>query len=241
MTRIPTREELRAQVKEMMKANPHYRQCINCLNYDAATSLCLPRGMKVFPRVPGCNMHELTIERIITEATQSLYASPTITEDDKIEHMLSLGLTTINAGTLFLEDAEARIRKIYKACKSKDDKRGLRKDLDMFEQLNPAAKKMAESIEAIEKTIEAHMTATIEEIEGYLADVETQYRQYFQSHLNRIFKKDGKYDGEQDALFLSSAGTFCQTILDRMKVVYEEAGDKFPFNDNDMRRYKIKQ
>lgn len=241
MTRIPTREELRAQVKEMMRTNPNYRQCINCMNYDTATSICLPKGIKVFPRVPACNQHELTMERIITEATQNLYTSSTITEDDKIEHMLSLGLTTINAGTLFLQDAESRTRKIFKACKNKEDRRGLRKDLDMFEQLIPAAKKMAESIEEIKKTIESHMSATMEEIEEHLEDVEVQYRQYFQSHLNRIFKKDGKYDGEQDAQFLSSSGTFCQTILDRMKVVYEEAGEKFPFNDNDMRRYKIKQ
>lgn len=241
MTRIPTREELRAQVKEMMKANPHYRQCINCLNYDTATSICLPRGVKVFPRVPGCNMHELVVERIVTEATQSLYASPTLTEDDKIEHMLSLGLTTVNAGTLFLEDAEARIRKIYKASKSKDEKRGLRKDLDMFEQLIPAAKKMAESIEAIEKALEDHISALMEEIEEHLADVDVQYRQYFQSHLNKILRKDGKYDGEKDYQFLSSAGSFCITILERLKQLMEEEGEQFPFNEMDMKRYKIKK
>ena len=53
--------------------------------------------------------------------------------------------------------------------------------------------------------------------------------------------RDGKYDGEKDAQFLSSSGTFCQTILDRMKVVYKEAGEEFPFNENDLKRYKIKQ
>ena len=240
MTKIPTREELRAQARQMMANNPQYRQCINCWHYDDVTAICLLMGKKMFPRVPGCKSHELTEERVITEAVERIYNSPVITEDDKIEHMLSLGLTTVNAGTLFLEDAEARTRKMFKDCK-KEEKRALRKDLDMFEQLIPAAKKMAKSIEEIEKTIESHMNAMMEEIEGHLADVDVQYRQYFQSHLNRMFKKDGKYDGEQDAQFLSSAGTFCQTILDKLKEVYEEAGEKFPFNEYDYKRYKIKK
>jgi hypothetical protein len=239
--RIPTREELRAQVREMMKINPHYRQCINCLNYDSATSICLPKGVKVYPRVPGCNQHELAEERIITDATQTLYVSPANAEDIKIENMLSLGLTTVNAGTLFLEDAETRIRKIYKACKDKDERRGLRKDLDIFEQLNPAARKMAESIRAIEDAWDAHMEAFMQEAEDHLADVEVQYRQYFQGHLDKIFKKDGKYDGDKDALFMSSAGTFCLTILDKLKAVMAEENEEFPFNDNDLKRYKIKR
>lgn len=53
--KTPTREELRAQVREMMRTNPGYRQCINCLNYDPETSICLPRGIKVFPRVPDAS------------------------------------------------------------------------------------------------------------------------------------------------------------------------------------------
>ena len=237
--RIPTREELRVQVRQMMKINPHYRQCINCLNYDPVTSICLPRGVKVFPRVPGCGQHELAEERIITEATKTLYESPANTEDDKIEVMLSLGLTTVNAGTLFLEDAESRIRKIYKACKDKDEKRGLRKDLDLFEQLTPASKKMAESIEAIIDSYGAHMSAFVKEAEDHLADVEVQYRQYFQSHLDKLFKKEGKYDGDKEFKFLSSAGTFCLTILDKMKALMVEDKDVFPFDERDIKRYKI--
>lgn len=225
----------------MMKINPHYRQCINCLNYDPVTSICLPKGVKVYPRIPGCHLHYLAEERIITEAMQTLYNSPANMEDDKIEHMLSLGLTTVNAGTLFLEDAEARIRKIYKACKDKDERRGLRKDLDLFEKLNPAAKRMAKSIQAIEDAYYAHMDAFVKEAEDLLADVEMQYRQYFQTHLDKIFKKDGKYDGEKDAQFLSSAGTFCLTILDKLKAVQEEEGEEFPFNEKDLKRYKIKK
>lgn len=239
--KTPTREELRAQVREMMRTNPGYRQCINCLNYDPETSICLPRGIKVFPRVPGCNLHELTEEKIITEAMQSLYSCPADTKEDKIEHLLSLGLTTVNAGTLFLEDAEARIRKIYKACKDKDERRGLRKDLDLFESLTPASRKMAESIRAIEESWQAHMEAFMQEAEKHLSDVEVQYRQYFQSHLDKIFKRDGKYDGESDALFLTSAGTFCMAILDKLKALMEEENEVFPFSEHDMKRYKIKK
>lgn len=238
--RIPTREELRVQVRQMMKVNPHYRQCLNCLNYDQVTSICLPRGIKVFPRVPGCNLHELAEERIISDAVKTLYESPANIEDDKIETKLSLGLTTINAGTLFLEDADASIRKIYKACKDRDEKRGLRKDLDLFESLIPAAKKMAESVSAIEESYVTHMKAFAEEAEKHLSDVETQYRQYFQSHLNSLFKKDGKYEADNDFLFLSSAGTFCLTILEKLKALMEAEGEKFPFNERDLKRYKIR-
>lgn len=238
---IPTREELRKQARQMMSDNPQFRQCVNCWHYDVPTSICLLRGEVRFPRVPACNSHELTEERIVTDAVESLYASPANTEDDKIEYSLSLGLTTVNAGTLFLEDAEARIRKIYKACKNKDDKRGLRKDLDLFEQLTPAAKKMAKSIEEIQKAIDSHVEALMAEIEDHLADVDMQYRQYFQSHLNKILRKDGKYDGEKDYQFLSSAGTFCLTILDKLKTVMQEEKEMFPFNDMDLKRYKIKR
>ena len=225
----------------MLKINPRYRQCINCLNYDSGTSICLPKGVKVFPRVPGCNEHELAMERIITETTQSLYESPANLNEDKIEYLLSLGLTTVNAGTLFLEDAEARIRKIYKACKEKEDKKGLRKDLDLFKRLIPASKAMADSIEAIDDSYRRHMQAFMQETEGHLANMEMQYRQYFQEHLDKIFKKNGKYDGEKDAQFLSSAGTFCLTILDKLKAVLKDDGDAFPFGELDLRRYKIKK
>ena len=239
--RMPTREQLRAQVKEILKVKPHYRQCINCMNYDPGMSICLPKGVKVFPRVPGCNEHELAMERIITDATQNLYESPVNLHEDKIEYLLSLGLTTVNAGTLFLEDAEARIRKIYKACEEKEDRKGLRKDLDLFKRLVPASKAMADSIEAIDDSYRRHMQAFMQETEGHLANMEAQYRQYFQEHLDKIFKKNGKYDGEKDAQFLASAGSFCLTIMDRLKAVLKAEGESFPFDDMDLRRYIIKK
>lgn len=195
----------------------------------------------MYPRVPACNDHELAEERIIVDAAEKLYANPVITEDDKIEYLLSLGLTTVNAGTLFLEDVEARIRKIYKSCESKDEKRLLRKDLDMIEQLTPASKKMADKIGSIQNALQAHIEAFMTEAEVLLADVDVQYRQYFQSHLNKIFKKDGKYDGEKDYLFLSSAGSFCLTILDKLKEIMKDENEVFPFNDMDLKRYRIKK
>ena len=238
---VPTREELRRQARQMMADNPNYRQCINCWHYDEVTSICLKRGIKMYPRVPACADHELAEERIVADAAEKLYANPVISEDDKIENMLSLGLTTVNAGTLFLEDVEARIRKLHKNSKTKDEKRMLRKDLDMIEQLTPAAKKMAESIDAIKNALQAHIEAFVAEAEGLLSDVDVQYRQYFQSHLNKIFKKDGKYDGEKDYLFLSSAGSFCLTILDKLKEMMKEENEVFPFNDMDLKRYRIKR
>lgn len=238
---VPTSEELRKQARKLIDADPRLRKCTNCFYYDPPTSICIQRGVKTFPLVLGCNKHELTEERIIADATETLYKSPAATEDVKIDHELSLGLTMVNGGTLFLESCENRIRKIRNACNEKEEKRGLRKDLDLFERLIPAAKEIVKSIEAIEDSYRAHMDAFAAEMETHLGDIDAQYRHYFQEHLNKIFKKNGKYDGEQDYLFLSSAGSFCITILERLKQLMEEEGELFPFNEMDMKRYKIKK
>ena len=238
MKMIPTEEELRQELRKTINQNPHFRQCINCRHFSPITQICDVRKVRVFPHVPGCASHDTNEEVIIRTCINDLTEQQE--ECNKIDLLLAMGLTTANATTLFIEDFESRLKALHKKEKSKVEKRMLRKDLDLAEQLDSATAKISKSIEEIQDSWNNHMSMFLEEAEKHLEDMDAQFRHYIQSHVDRLFKTDGVYDEKKYTAYLSNAGEFCTTLLDFTKEMHKQENRSFSLTEKDYSRYKIK-
>jgi Fe-S cluster biosynthesis and repair protein YggX len=192
----------------------------------------------VFPHVPGCASHDTNEEMIIRTCINDLTEQQE--ECNKIDLLLAMSLTTANATTLFVEDFENRVKSLHKKEKSKVEKRMLRKDLDLAEQLDSATAKVSKSIESIQDSWNKHMSMFLEEAEKHLEDMDAQFRHYIQSHVDRLFKTDGVYDEKKYTAYLSNAGEFCTTLLDFTKEMHKQENRSFSLTEKDYSRYKIK-
>lgn len=191
MTQVPTKEEIGKELDKTLAENPNLKQCVNCHHYNPGTSECAVTYLKMYPFINGCNGKHFLAQRdyLIEKAHAELVRQAR--ECEKIEFLLAMALTAANTTMLFITDFERRVKNFYKQEKEKAQKGKLKKDLDLADQLGNATKK----------------------IQQHLDKIESQYRFYFQSHLDKIFKKEGVYNEQGYDQHQSDGGMFGITLL----------------------------
>jgi hypothetical protein len=210
--KIPSEDEIRAELHKAMDADPKLKCCASCVHYARVTGYC-EKINKTFPAIMyGCKHHITAEERLIKEARENLMKQAR--DCEKIEFLLAIALTSAAMTTMFVEDFERRIKDVVKTEKERKDVvktekerkdvRMLRKDLELADQMKRAMKNIGD----------------------YLKKIDSQYRLYIQSQLDKIFKKEGvPYNAEGYDNFLSDAGEFCTFILEMARVAHHNEGN----------------
>lgn len=218
MQKIPTDEQIREELHQALNSDPRLKNCANCTHYNEVSGECA-KLKKTFSRyMYGCKFHITKEEELIAIARENLIAQAR--ECEKIEFLLAMALTSANMTTLFIEDFERRVKTLHKKEKEKSVKGNLRKDLDLADQMEGAFNK----------------------IYGFLEKIEQQYRFYIQSHLDKIFKKEGVYNVRSHDQFHSDAGEFATFLLEMARVAHhnqDNAYDVYEFMRK-MRNYNTK-
>ena len=239
MKQIPSEEQLRQEIRSMLKINPQMMMCITCRHYGKITSYCSKHQRTTYPNVPGCKSYESNEEMLLREVVADL------TQQEKdiqaAELMCNIMPTTANAVTLMGEHLLSLVKAVIAKEKEASIERKLKKDAALTREMTEASKRMVKSMDSIKDKWQNALEAFLEDIEKDLEDMDAQYRHYIQRHIDKCFKKGGQYDGEKDGQFLSNAGEFCMAILDKVKESYDNENEIFPFDEKDLRRYKIKK
>lgn len=197
-TELPTYEQIGEELDKALEGNPNLRMCINCVHFDRVTSFCEQTRAKMMPYVPGCagKWYITAREYLIEKALAELKAQAK--ECDKIEFLLAMSLTCANMTTMMIEDFERRVKAFYKKEKEKGTKSNLRKDLDLANQMDRAMKNIGQHLEKIEQ----------------------QFRFYIQTHLDKIFLKNGIYNVEGHDQLLSDSGEFAALLFEFARVAH---------------------
>lgn len=208
---LPSDEQIREELHKTIEAEPRLKNCASCMYYKALTGHC-EKINKSFPSyMYGCKHYMTHEEKLIAEARENLIQQAK--ELQKIEYLLAMSLEVSGSASLFIEDMERRMQKVYKKEKAgvKKGKGGehkskLKKDVDMAEQMRNAW-----------ATIYTH-----------LEKIESQYRMYIQPHLDQIFKKNGIYNDAAYDQFNCDAGMFCKHNIYLSRAIHRnpENGDK---------------
>jgi hypothetical protein len=236
--KIPSEDEIRAELHKAMDADPKLKCCASCVHYARVTGYC-EKINKTFPAIMyGCKHHITAEERLIKEARENLLKQAR--DCEKIEFLLAIALTSAGMTTMFVEDFERRIKNVVKTEKERKDVRMLRKDLELADQMRRAMKNIGD----------------------YLKKIDSQYRMYIQSQLDKIFQKEGVYNVEGYEQFHADCGEVATFILEMARVghhnrenmdkVYrymrqlanENANDKvvtFCLDDKDIGHYRLKE
>lgn len=208
---LPSDEQIREELHKTIDAEPRLKNCASCMYYKALTGHC-EKINKSFPAyMYGCKHYMTHEEKLIAEARENLILQAK--ELQKIEYLLAMSLEVSGSASLFIEDMERRMQKVYKKEKAEakkgkggDHKSKLKKDVDMAEQMRKA-------------------WATIYD---HLGKIESQYRMYIQPHLDRIFQKNGVYNDTAYDQFNCDAGMFCKHNIYLSRAIHKnpENGQK---------------
>ena len=208
---LHTDDQIRAELHKTMDAEPRLKSCSTCMHYKALSGYC-EKINKTFPAyMYGCKHHMTNEEKLIAEARENLINQAK--ELQKIEYLLAMSLETSGSASMFIEDMERRMQKVYKKEKVEakrkrggEHKSNLKKDVDMAEEMKKAW-----------KTIYDH-----------LEKIESQYRMYIQPHLDRIFKRNGVYNDVAYDQFNCDAGMFCKHNIYLSRAIHRnpENGEK---------------
>lgn len=213
---LPSEEQLIKEIRETIKANPQFKKCINCAHFNKVTHECAKMKRRVLPYVPGCNFYVANEEMLLKETVKNLHEQAR--ECEKIEFLLAMALTAANMTTLFIEDFERRVRAAYRREKAKEQTRRekalLKKDLDLAEQMDDAFKGIKTCMENVQSNYFGLLEQYVGKIEADLEKSESLYRHYIQSHVDKIFKKQGQYNTEASDCFHSDAGEFATLLLE---------------------------
>lgn len=223
MTQIPSDDQLRKEIRETLKANPKFKMCINCIHYGKITRECEKfNGRRMLPYVPACNYYDANEDALLRETVKELYAQAS--ECNKIEFLLAMALTSANTTTLFIEDMDRRVKAAYKREKTKKDHRReasmLKKDCDLAEQMDGAFEKITGFLKSMRDDYYDLMNVFMQRLDRNLEGIDAQYRHYIQSHIDKIFKKTGKYNDEANNNFNSDAGQFAMLQAEFARVAH---------------------
>ena len=217
MTTVPTDAQIIKEIHQTINANPQFKQCVNCMHYNRITQVCDKLHARMLPYVPGCRHYD-TAEAMLLRITKEELTEQA-RECEKIEFLLAISLTVANMTSLFIEDFERSVKKVYEREKKKGSASHLRKDLDLAKQMDTACDKILKS----------------------LGEIEKQYRHYFQAHVDKIFKKEGVYNVEKHDQFHASAGECAIALLEKVKEEHERNHDtEFCMNAKDIEHYRLK-
>lgn len=199
-------EEILKEIRRISTTSPNLMQCYFCTRYDRATSYCSVTKMKMAPFIRGCNGKFFISreEEIVYKVKQELNEEKA--ECDKIENLLALLVTTLGSAQCFCEDLSTRLTKLRKKQKDSKQKSLLKKDLEMTDDVKFALS----NIEEITESMEAQM-------QEYVEKIEQQYRMYIEPHVNRMFKKDGKWDVKKGDNYLNNQFEICRVIAKFVK------------------------
>lgn len=217
MPTIPTDEQIREELHQTLKNDPRLKCCANCVHYSLVNGYCDVCD-KAFPKyMYGCKHYITAEEKLIAKAREELKAQAR--ECEKIEFLLAMALTSANMTTLFIEDFERRVKSVHNREKERTTRGHLRKDLDLADQMKKAMKN----------------------IQSFLDKIEQQYRFYIQSHLDKIFKKEGVYNVEGHDQFHSDAGEFATLLLEFVRIAHhnKDNADEIYERMQQMRNYNV--
>lgn len=238
MAKIPTDEQIREELYSTINSDPKLKCCANCCHYSLAAQYC-SKIQKSFPRYfYGCRHYITNEEMLIAKARENLIEQAR--ECEKVEFILAMSLTVAGTTSLIVEDLERRVKSVYQREKENKAAKALRSDLQMAAQMDRAFKVIADCLKKID----------------------SQYRMYIQSQLDKIFQKEGVYNVEGHEQFHADCGEVATFILEMARVghhnrenmdkVYrymrqlanENANDKvvtFCLDDKDIGHYRLKE
>ena len=238
MTKIPTDEQIREELHSTINSDPKLKCCANCCHYNLVAQYC-SKMEKSFPRYfYGCRHYITNEEMLIAKARENLIEQAR--ECEKVEFILAMSLTVAGTTSLIVEDLERRVNSVYQREKENKAAKALRSDLQMAAQMDRAFKVIADCLKKID----------------------SQYRMYIQSQLDKIFQKEGVYNVEGHEQFHADCGEVATFILEMARVghhnrenmdkVYrymrqlanENANDKvvtFCLDDKDIGHYRLKE
>ena len=186
--KIPSQEAMQMLALKEFETRKIARACANCCKWEKANTRCSV-SKKTMPAYMTCLAHEFESEHIANAVIDSLKTQQK--ESDKIENLLALALTTANTTTCFLEDLEVRIKRIYANECNKENRKLLRKDLDMTSTMQKA----------------------FADIQDFLDKIERRYRFYVQPYITKWFTKDGKFSSEDADAQLNNAMEFGKLLM----------------------------
>jgi hypothetical protein len=239
MANIPTDEQIREELHATINSDPKLKCCANCMHYNLVAQYC-SKIEKSFPRYfYGCKHYITHEEMLIAKARENLIEQAK--ECEKVEFLLAMSFTLAGTTSLVIEDLERRVKSVYQREKENKAAKALRSDLLMAAQMDRAFKV----------------------IDDHLVKIETQYRLYIQSQLDKIFKKEGlPYNAEGYEQFQADCGEVATFILEMARVghhnrenmdkvyrymrqlVNENANEKvvtFCLDDKDIGHYRLKE
>lgn len=197
MPQIPTDEQIRAELYKAFEDEPKLKCCANCTHYNLVTEHC-SKIDKTFPKIMyGCKHFITAEEMLIAKARENLIQQAR--DCEKIEFLLAMSLTAAGMTTMMVEDFERRVEAVFQM--EKDNKRAkfLKMDLELGGQMRRAFKVIMHSLETIER----------------------QYRLYIQTHLDRLFQKEGiPYNAEGFDNFQSDSGEFAMFLFEMARVAH---------------------
>ena len=238
MAKIPTDEQIREELHSTINSDPKLKCCANCCHYNLVAQYC-SKMEKSFPRYfYGCRHYITNEDMLIAKARENLMEQAR--ECEKVEFILAMSLTVAGTTSLIVEDLERRVNSVYQREKENKAAKALRSDLQMAAQMDRAFKVIADCLKKID----------------------SQYRMYIQSQLDKIFQKEGVYNVEGHEQFHADCGEVATFILEMARVghhnrenmdkVYrymrqlanENANDKvvtFCLDDKDIGHYRLKE
>lgn len=201
MENIPSDKRIAEEIQAAIDKDNSFKQCICCRHYNKASGECGKTMMKMMPYVRGCNgkFFETAMEYLVSKTREDLKGQAL--ECDKIENYLALSITTANATSCFFSRMHKLVKDMREKEKSKDKKRLLYKDLEMIDEMQRGMDMIEEKMKSLYKTIDAG-----------LEEIDRLYRIYIEPTTNRLFTKNGRFDGKMSDLHLGNSFWFCKLL-----------------------------
>lgn len=208
-----TDNQIREQIADVMKENPHLKKCATCFHRDHAAKKCNLLGIAAHDYNYGCKNH-ITDEAYMIQQTRERMrkdAEREAAEDGEQNWRLTLSLDCLNAALRFLYDfethAEAHYERAVKAM-DLDEAAVSKKEKGFIKDMAKNYKKMIEGIEQAEK----------------------YYRHYISPYLNKVFKDaDGQFCEKSYSDHESDGATIAELALEYADITYGNEKNKLKF------------
>ena len=233
-----TDKEIREQIAEVVKENPHLKKCATCYFRNHQEKKCILLGIPAKDYRYGCKNHVTDEEYMLRQTRERMQkeAEAEAKEDGEQNWRLTLSLDCLNAALRFLYDFETHAEAHYeRAVKAKDLNEAAvsKKEKQFIKDMAKNYKKMIEGIEQAEK----------------------YYRHYISPYLNKVFKDaDGQFceksysDHESDGatmadLALEYADSTYGNEANRLMVIrfFEGLSKAGIMSDKSKKHYKFKR